>query len=141
MRLFVYGTLRDDGLCDAVLGVVPSRQPARLHGYALHRSGDFLFVRVASGAFVDGDVIDVSPSALRRADIWEELPMYTRRAVCVRMRVAGALGEQRTQAWVYVRSTVVGQRVAAATPVCTSAAALAAALIEFRHEISDRGLD
>ena len=35
-RLFVYGTLREPGICGGVLGRVPGSVPAILHGYVRH---------------------------------------------------------------------------------------------------------
>lgn len=35
-RLFVYGTLSDPAVCDALLGRIPRPAPARLNGYVRH---------------------------------------------------------------------------------------------------------
>lgn len=96
--LFVYGTLRDDRIQQALLGRVVHGEPAMLSGWAVHCSEDgFLFIKPAAAGQVPGLVLRLSPTELQIVDAWEDVPLYIRE----RVLVSCPAGER--EVWTYTR--------------------------------------
>jgi gamma-glutamylcyclotransferase (GGCT)/AIG2-like uncharacterized protein YtfP len=73
-RLFVYGTLQDDGLVERLLGRRLAWQPAVLEGYCrmLDASIGYPVVHPLAGASVDGRLLEgVDQAALAALDAYE----------------------------------------------------------------------
>jgi gamma-glutamylcyclotransferase (GGCT)/AIG2-like uncharacterized protein YtfP len=81
--LFVYGTLTDPAVCEAVTGHRFPTRPARLRGYArLAPAGSYPYVVPRRGASVEGLLLDgVDAASLRALDAYEvEGRLYRRTA-------------------------------------------------------------
>ena len=90
MNLFVYGTLRDQGLRDVVAGQPLTSEPATLAGYAVHpvAGGIVPFIVATPGAKAAGLVLfDVPKAAMDRLDLYEGAFGYPR--ITVEISVAG----------------------------------------------------
>lgn len=89
--VFVYGTLRQDWLRWIIMGTPLDKREATLQGY---RRQDLDILAQPNGQ-VPGDVLTVSPAALKALDRYERLGVrYTRESV----RLADG-----TPVWVYTR--------------------------------------
>jgi gamma-glutamylcyclotransferase (GGCT)/AIG2-like uncharacterized protein YtfP len=104
--LFVYGTLRDPVLQDALFGRTIGGEAAILRGWGLYCSDSdgFLFVKHSPGSVVNGQVIRLLDRELEMADAWEDIPLlYRRERVTVSTNTGGG------EAWVYSRPDGQGE--------------------------------
>ena len=102
--LFSYGTLRDPALQKILFGNVIEMQSSRLDGWSLYRATDgYLFIKPSNNASVEGMLLSLTGEQLRRADQWEEVPLYIRELVDV-----STATNQKMQAWVYTRRNYDG---------------------------------
>ncbi|HEX3245279.1 MAG TPA: gamma-glutamylcyclotransferase family protein [Chloroflexota bacterium] len=104
--LFVYGTLRDSAVQEALFGRTIEGEAAILRGWALYCSDSdgFLFVKPNRLDSVCGSVLRLSASELEIADAWEDLPLYRRERVHV------TIGSRVNNVWLYTRRDGVGPR-------------------------------
>jgi hypothetical protein len=95
--LFAYGTLRSRDIRIALFGTEVEWCDAELPGHKLLSKDGFFTIASEENARVPGVVLFLSASQLTIADLWEEVPLYTRKAcpVCLRGR--------ESLAWVYCR--------------------------------------
>jgi gamma-glutamylcyclotransferase (GGCT)/AIG2-like uncharacterized protein YtfP len=98
-KLFTYGTLRDGDIGRALFGGKPERFPDRLEGYAKTTTSlqgmSYPNIVPASGAIVEGDVVEVDRETLSRVDGYEA-EAYQRKKVRL---------ESGISAWVYIRES------------------------------------
>lgn len=94
-RLFVYGTLRDPVVQQAVFGRIIQGTPDGLEGWRKTEmtfpDGTFPIIVADSSSRVDGLILEVTPDELARGDIYET-DAYRR----IRVRLASG-----AEAWVY----------------------------------------
>ncbi|WP_176010541.1 gamma-glutamylcyclotransferase family protein [Paenalkalicoccus suaedae] len=103
--LFSYGTLRDEDVQRVLFGRVVEVREAVLDGHAAYVGEDgYYFLKKGIGV-IEGAVLRLTGAELAVADRWEEVPVYAR--VAVDVRVAGEV----VRAWVYVRPDAVGESV------------------------------
>ncbi len=103
--LFVYGTLKDEEMRRALFETQVPCEPARLRGYSLQSDGGFFFASPHPDGMIRGFVLSLTETQLALADLWEDVPFYSR--VRVRLELLNGEGE----AWVYVRLGVEGRIV------------------------------
>ena len=97
-RLFVYGTLREPGICGGLLGRVPESVPAILHGYVRHDVRDEVYPAIIpqAGNSVTGLVYEnLSTGELAQLDAYEG-DEYARSLVDV------DTGQGNITVWAYV---------------------------------------
>ena len=109
VTLFVYGTLRAPEVQRALFGRETPGRPASLDGHRLFEAGDYWFAAPAAGCVVHGELLALDDEDVRRADLWEDVPVYQRVAVTVRCG-AGEIEE----ASMYTRLGATGAPVEAA---------------------------
>lgn len=101
--LFVYGTLKDEEICELLFKDKISSEPAVLYNYTIKKSSDFFFITTSDKHVVEGKVIYLTDNQLLIADQWEEIPYYTRKKVEVNV------SDKIIDAWVYVRENADGE--------------------------------
>jgi gamma-glutamylcyclotransferase (GGCT)/AIG2-like uncharacterized protein YtfP len=96
--LFVYGTLREGGIQERVIGRLAPGKPDILEGYrksAIKLSGrTYPIISPREGSVVAGEVLALTPEELKRIDGYEG-PAYVRRQVTLRSGIT---------AWVYTKN-------------------------------------
>lgn len=104
--LFVYGTLGDPAIQEALFGRRIAGAAAVLYGWAVYRSTSdgFLFVKPRDRESVSGLVLILSDRELEIADAWEDVPLYRRE------RVSVALDQRVQEVWAYTRRDGLGLR-------------------------------
>jgi acyl-CoA thioesterase I len=102
--VFVYGTLRDPAVQQALFGRAIPGDAAVLDGWAVYESeaDGFLFIKPGETDRVSGLVLQMSREELRIADAWEDVPVYRREPVIV------ASGGSARNVWTYTRRDGVG---------------------------------
>ena len=104
-HLFSYGTLRDQSVQRIIFGNTVPMRPAVLNDWSLHKGADgYLFIKPEVDEKVSGMMLTISQEQLRRADQWEEVPLYLREKVLV----ADDDGMQE-EVWVYTRRDGEGE--------------------------------
>jgi len=103
--LFVYGTLCDPRIQQALFGRQISGDSATLSGWAVYCSDadGFLFIKPNADGTVAGAIISLDERELEIADAWEDVPLYQREIVSV-MSEAGDC-----EAWAYTRRETPGR--------------------------------
>ena len=103
--LFVYGTLCDPRIQQALFGRQISGDSATLSGWAVYCSDadGFLFIKPNTDGTVAGAIISLDERELEIADAWEDVPLYQREIVSV-MSEAGDC-----EAWAYTRREAPGR--------------------------------
>ena len=79
--LFVYGTLKDEEICELLFKEKISSNPAILHNYSIKKSSDFFFIVSCDKSKIEGKVIYLTDKQLLIADQWEEIPFYSRKKI------------------------------------------------------------
>lgn len=104
--LFAYATLRDDEVRMRLFGEPVSAVPATLDGWQVVETADAYFNIVPeSGAVTEGVLLHLSPDQWQLADAFEEVPLYQRHPVTVRM------SGKTIEAVLYRRDDVAGKPV------------------------------
>ena len=101
--LFVYGTLKDEEICELLFKEKISSNPAILHNYSIKKSSDFFFIVSCDKSKIEGKVIYLTDKQLLIADQWEEIPFYSRKKIDI------YVFQKKIQAWVYIRENVEGE--------------------------------
>jgi len=84
LPLFVYGSLREPDVQQALWGTCPPARSAHLHGWQLVTAADgHAFLTPLAGAAVTGELLQLDVTQQWRADQWE-LPLYLRQRLLVR---------------------------------------------------------
>lgn len=99
--LFVYGTLKEGGIQERVIGRLVPSEPDELEGYgksAIKLSGRmYPIISPREGSVVEGEVLELTPEELARIDRYEG-QAYTRQKV--------TLSSGKT-AWVYQKPEAI----------------------------------
>jgi len=104
--LFAYATLRDDEVRTRLFGEPISAEPATLEGWQVVETADAYFNIVPEpGAITAGVLLHLSPEQWRLTDAFEEVPLYQRHPVMVR------LASGMVQAQLYRRNDAPGKPV------------------------------
>jgi hypothetical protein len=95
--LFAYGTLSDPEIRAVLFGCEVDHGSSHLLGHRIMSKGGFFLVAPSASHRVCGELLFLSADQLSIADLWEEVPLYTReiRSVIFRSRPHPA--------WVYSR--------------------------------------
>jgi gamma-glutamylcyclotransferase (GGCT)/AIG2-like uncharacterized protein YtfP len=101
--LFVYGTLKDEEMRRALFETQVPCEPACLRGYSLQSDGEFFFAFPHPDGLIRGSVLSLNEPQLALADLWEDVPSYSR------VRVMVDLHDGEGEAWVYIRLGVEGR--------------------------------
>ena len=104
-HLFVYGTLCDSRIQQALFGRQISGVAATLSGWSVYCSDadGFLFIRPNAEGTVAGVIISLDDRELEIADAWEDVPLYHREIVTV-VSEAG-----NCETWAYTRRETPGR--------------------------------
>jgi gamma-glutamylcyclotransferase (GGCT)/AIG2-like uncharacterized protein YtfP len=97
--LFVYGTLSDPEIRVVLLGSEVEHGAAELSGYKVMAKDGFFLLAPSPGHYVRGELLFLNADQLSIADLWEEVPLYTRE-----VRSVSSCGRHRP-AWVYFRES------------------------------------
>ena len=83
--LFSYGTLQDPEIQQSLFGFRCLFKKAHLPGWSLHTSNEagYHFIKPNPSGTVTGRIIELTTTAIRVADQWEEVPIYKREKVVV----------------------------------------------------------
>jgi gamma-glutamylcyclotransferase (GGCT)/AIG2-like uncharacterized protein YtfP len=104
--LFAYATLRDDEVRTRLFGEAVSGQPATLNDWQVVETADAYFNIVPEpGAVTTGVLLRLSPEQWRLLDAFEEVPLYQRHPVTVRV------GSEAIPAVIYRRDDAPGKPV------------------------------
>lgn len=83
-KLFTYGTFQHPYVQEKILGRVIEGRPGVLEGYAVNCALDYYDVAEDAKSSIRGLVLDIAEQELDRADLWENVPLYTRKLLPVR---------------------------------------------------------
>lgn len=86
MKLFVYGTLKQTAIQRVLFGRTLVATPACLDNWQCCMGAEgYLFIKPASGHNVSGQLINLTHKQLLVTDQWEEVPLYKRERLTVRL--------------------------------------------------------
>lgn len=103
--LFSYGTLTDGDIQKALFGTAVPSESAVLLDWSVFLGGDgYLFIKPDKGGLVGGCLLKLTQKQLETADLWEEVPVYTRETVSV-LLVSG----EKANAWAYIKRYARGE--------------------------------
>lgn len=83
-KLFTYGTFQHPYVQEKILGRVIQGRKGILEDFAVNCALEYYDLTPCEGSSVEGMVLDLTAEELDRADIWENVPLYTRRLLPAR---------------------------------------------------------
>ena len=83
-KLFTYGTFQHPYVQEKILGRVIQGREGVLENFAVNCALEYYDLTECEGSSVKGMVLDLTEEELNRADIWENVPLYSRRHFPVR---------------------------------------------------------
>lgn len=84
--LFTYGTFRHPYVQEKIFGHTIAGEEAILEGHAVNSAGTYYDIIEKTGSSVNGVVLPVTEEDLDCADIWEDVPLYSRCCKKVRLK-------------------------------------------------------